>query len=253
MPDPFVVHCHIPKTGGSALNRRVLFPRFGEAQVYQLYRYVFECAERLPLRHTSRAMRSVAAAGHVPYGFFMRAYPKATYVSVFRDPEPRFLSFLNFVLATPGHKIRERLDAQVLDRAGDDPDRFVTAVLEDAHLAMIQSNVQTRLAAGRARLGQHAVTRDDLEAAMFNLAQPNYLAGDQANMGAFEDLLTDRLGPVLQQPRPDEKLEKRLAHRISLEALGPDARARIRAANELDLRLYEVVAGKRAPAITCAA
>ena len=85
MSEPFLVHAHIPKTGGSALNRRLVFPGFGEDRVCQLYRFVFERAQRLPTRHVSRAMRSSAAAGHVPFGYFERLYPGALYVSVFRE------------------------------------------------------------------------------------------------------------------------------------------------------------------------
>ncbi|MEM1131019.1 MAG: hypothetical protein AAGH83_10920, partial [Pseudomonadota bacterium] len=88
-PTPFVVHCHVPKTGGSALNQRLFFPRFGAAQVYQMYRFIFERSSRLPLRHRARAMRSRAAIGHIPFGYFDLLYPDALYVSLFRAPEAR--------------------------------------------------------------------------------------------------------------------------------------------------------------------
>jgi hypothetical protein len=245
MPAPFLCHCHIPKTGGSALNRRYLYPRFSEDRVYQLYRYVFECAGALPQRHVSRAMRTYAGTGHVPYGFFRRVHPKAVYVSVFRAPEARFVSFLNFVLASDKHMVRKRVGADVLRRAETDPDSFVTAVLDDPLLEVVHSNVQTRLAAGRSRLGEAPVTGDDLEAARFNLAQPDYLAGDQDNLAAFIALMAERFGPVAQKVRSSPQLEKRLTRHISLEMLGPKALKRVRAANELDLRLYEIVAGDR--------
>ena len=245
MSGPFLVHCHVPKTGGSALNRRFLYPAFGEDRVYQLYRYVFERASRIPLRHVSRAMRSFAATGHVPFGFFDRVYPDAIYVSVFREPVERMLSFLNFVISNPDHKVNARLPKGAVRHAAQDPDAYVNAVLNDPRLAVVQANVQTRIAGGAARLGDRPVNDLHLDQALENLSRPNYFVGDQSDL----DNLIERLSTVVpiltaqdpSKPKSNAKLEKRLPRTLTLNALAPRTLERIRGANDLDLRLYDLV------------
>ncbi|MEM1297964.1 MAG: hypothetical protein AAGH68_01700 [Pseudomonadota bacterium] len=249
MTEPFLVHAHIPKTGGSALNQRFLFPRFGQDRVQMLYRYVFEAAHRLPKRHTSPAMRCFAATGHVPYGFFSRVYPSATYLSVFREPLARSLSFLNFVLATPDHKVHERIGADPARNAADDPDGFVMAVLQEPRLATVQSNVQTRLASGCARLGEMPVDALHLDVAEANMARSDYLIGDQAQLARLIGELRSRYPIPHQQaptPQPDPRTEKRLPKTLRVDALAPATVAALEQANRFDLALYEQIQARSA-------
>ena len=242
MSEPFLVHCHIPKTGGSALNQRFLFPRFGTDRVQLLYRYVFEAAHRLPPRHTSPAMRCFAATGHIPFGYFKRVYPGATYLSVFREPVSRALSFLNFVLATPDHKVRERLDPGVLARAPADPDSFILATLADPRLAVVQANVQTRLASGCARLGDAPIDALHLDVATDNLARPEYVVGDQTNLGAVMAELRARFpapAPSGPTPQPNAQAEKRLPKLLHADQISPRTHAALTHANRFDLQFYE--------------
>ena len=245
MSGPFLVHCHVPKTGGSALNRRFLYPAFGEDRVYQLYRFVFERASRLPHRHVSRAMRSYAATGHVPVGFFDRVYPDALYFSVFREPVERMLSFLNFVLSNPDHKVNARLPKGAVRHAAQDPDAYVNAVLDEPRLAVVQANVQTRIAGGAARLGDRPVSELHLDQAFENLSRSSYVVGDQSDLDDLIARLGERV-PVLaaqcsSEPRSSAKLEKRLPRTLCLNALAPRTLDRIRGANDLDIRLYDRV------------
>lgn len=246
--NPFVVHCHMPKTGGSALNRRLLFPRFGVDRVHQLYRFVFERSSRLPIRHRSPAMRAYAATGHVPFGYLDALYPDAVYLSIFRDPVSRFLSLLSFMLATPDHGMRAHLPRRVLDRAAEDPDALVYAVLAVPSLAAIHGNAQTRLAAGAARLGHAPVGPDHVHAAKANLTNPRYIAGLQPDLERFlvhldTVLPGPRLGAVQIHPA---KLEKRGIRRLALSDLAPRTLAAIEAANAHDCALLDIVA-RRAP------
>lgn len=241
MTEPFIVHAHIPKTGGSALNRRMLFPSFGEDNVYLLYRYVFERASRLPRRHVARAMRSFIATGHVPFGYFDDIYPEAVYVSVFREPCARFLSFLNFVLAAEKHGVHHRVGEAVMARAKEDPEAFVTAVLDHPRLSIVHGNVQTRLAGGAPRLGDLPVTQGHLRAALRNVGRERYVTGTQENLPELFERLRETF-PHLRRPRPAPAvLEKRLPKAMSIEYLSPKTVDRIRAANDLDLRLYAAV------------
>lgn len=241
MTDPFIVHSHIPKTGGSSLNRRVLFPMYGEQRVYQMYRYVFETASRLPRRHVARAMRSFVAVGHVPFGYFDEIYPDALHVSVFREPVSRFVSFLNFVLANPEHAVRQRLDAEILANAKEEPDTFVEAVLAEPRLAVVHPNAQVRLASGAARLGETSVTGDHLAAALRNIGRTRYIAGVQEDMPGLIRQLQDRFPSLRPAKSAPAELEKRLPKTLEVERLTSKTLDQLRAANELDLRLYETV------------
>lgn len=240
----FLVHSHIPKTGGSALNQRFLFPRYGQDRVQMLYRYVFEAAHRLPRRHVTPSMRCEAATGHVPYGYFDRVYPGATYVSVFREPIDRMLSFLNFVLATPGHKVHERIGRDVSGRAAEDPDAFVMAVLTEPRLAVVHADVQTRLAAGCARLGEASVEALHHDVASDNLDRRNYLSGDQSTLaGLISDLAERYPASTAMQPAspPDAKLEKRLPKTLSRSMLARSTIEALEQANRWDLSLYDQI------------
>ncbi len=241
MSEPFIVHSHIPKTGGSSLNRRVLFPMYGEKRVYQMYRYVFETASRLPRRHVAQAMRSFVAVGHVPFGYFDEIYPDALYVSVFREPVSRFVSFLNFVLSNPEHAVRQKLDKEVVRNAGEDPDRFISSVLAEPRLAIVHPNAQVRLASGAARLGETPVTKHHLEAALRNVARDRYVTGVQENMPSVIQQLQTRFPNLRPRNASAAQLEKRLTKTLNVDQLSAKTKGRLRAANELDLRLYESV------------
>ena len=257
MPDPFLVHCHIPKTGGSALNRRFLYPALGERYVYQLYRYVFERASRIPTRHVSRAMRSHAATGHVPFGFFDRVYPEALYFSVFREPIERMVSFLNFVLANPEHKVNARLPQQAVLNASDDPDAYVAAVLAEPRLQVVQANVQTRIAGGAARLGDRPVGHEHLAQALENLSHRRYLVGHQSDLDGFIDGLSQfsglRFRPKDRPTESNARLEKRLPRVLRLTDLKPRTIDMLRAANDLDLALCDSVAERQGLSVRKAA
>lgn len=253
MSEPFIVHSHIPKTGGSALNQRVLFPIYGQDRAYLLYRYVFETASRLPRRHVARAMRSEVAVGHVPFGYFDEIYPEAVYISVFREPVSRFVSFLNFVLANPNHAVRERLGAEVMDRVADDPDRFIEAILDEPRLAVVHQNVQVRLASGAPRLGACKVSTDHLEAALRNIRRDRYISGVQEDMDALILALRERFPDVRAGKAASANLEKRLEKKLSVHSFAPRTLDRIRSANGFDMRLYEAVLERSPQALATAA
>ncbi|MFK7943301.1 MAG: hypothetical protein AB8B85_10370 [Paracoccaceae bacterium] len=249
MQSSFLVHSHIPKTGGSALNQRFLFPRLGEDRVQMLYRYVFEAAHRLPMRHITPSMRCYGATGHVPYGYFERVYPAAIYVSVFREPVDRMLSFLNFALATPGHKLHERIGLAMAGRAAEDPDAFAMAVLQEPRLAVVHSNVQTRLACGCARLADTRIDALHLEIAESNLKQNNYLFGDQTDLSSFVEDMKARFplhGRSDSICEVDAKTEKRLPKLLTSDMLRPRTLAALENANHFDLGLYDRITKRTA-------
>lgn len=252
LPEPFVVHCHVPKTGGSALNQRLLFPRYGTKRVLQLYRHVFERSSRLPLRHRSRAMRVYGVAGHVPFGYVDALFPQALYISVFRDPIDRFLSFVNFVLATEDHAVRRRLRPDTVARAKDAPDDLIAAILGDRRLVVTQANTQTRLAAGSARLSSSPVTAEHLALARHHIAHPRYLVGVQHDLDGFLRRTATRLPSAGKIGRLRKSVPERLAKRgfalIDQTMLQPATLAAVRDANRYDMALWEAVLAQHAEA-----
>lgn len=244
MSEPFVVHCHMPKTGGSALNRRILFARYGADRVHQMYRFIFERSSRLPIRHRTQAMRCFAAAGHVPFGYVDQVYPEAIYVSIFRDPVERFLSFLHFMAITPEHAARARVPKALIEGLDQDPDALVLASLEDERLRIVQTNTQVRLASGSARLGKAPVGPDHMRAAKENLTNPRYLSALHEDLDGFLLYLDDALpgrGHAIEDQDIPARLEKRGDRRLTADILRPGTIEAIRAANDYDLRLLDAL------------
>lgn len=254
--EPFLVHCHMPKTGGSALNQRFLFQRYGHQNVHLMYRFIFERSSRLPIRHRTRAMRSFAASGHIPFGFLDSLYPDAIYVSVFRDPVERFLSFINFMMMTEDHAARGRLMAGTDNSGEPDPEDLVQAALGDEKIVRIHGNAQCRLASGNARLSAAPACGLHLAAAQQNIANPRYVIGLQSHLPAFLARLWRMTGSSAELagvPEPKQELEKRLPRRLQAANLSPRTLDRVRSINDLDLHLVDGVRTAIATGMTNAA
>ncbi|MEO1612403.1 MAG: hypothetical protein AAFU55_08640, partial [Pseudomonadota bacterium] len=84
----------MPKTAGSALNRRVFLPRFDAARTWLAYGVAVE--RRRALDQAEAPARPAFIAGHVPYGFADPLGRETVHVSVLRDPVDRVVSFLNY-------------------------------------------------------------------------------------------------------------------------------------------------------------
>lgn len=237
MQEPFVVHCWIPGTG-NALDRRVLVPAYGAGNIQFLTGTQIEQATRLPTAEVSRAMRSMAASGTVPFGFFERIYPEAIYLSVLRDPVARFL---------------ECLQVQETGYTEQDPAALVEAALADAPFMRIEANLQTRIVSGRAIREPDPVQQAHFEAARICLTRRNYLVGHHAQLDRYLMRL-DGLLPSMRPswPRESPALRPSQAPRFATADLPPRLVQRIRQANYWDLRLHEMVeldrAGARAAA-----
>ena len=242
MSEPFIVHSHIPKTGGAVLNTGLLFPMHGKARVYQMYREAFETTPSLPRQHTARAMRSYIAVGHVPFGYLDKIYPEAIYLSIFREPVARFLSFLNSVLNDPEHAIRECLCRSVFQNAADDPEPLIMAVLGEPRLVILHGNTQVRLAGGSPLRDRCPTTSDHLDAALRHIAQSRYVTGIQENLSAMFARLQLRFDHTRAIATDPARPRERHARAIRVDAIRPKILDRLRAASDLDIRLYDQLA-----------
>lgn len=245
---PLVLHCHMPKTAGSALNRQVLLPRHKPARAMLAYGVKFERRRRFPLDETAPPEGVEMIAGHVPVGFADDLGQPVLHVSILRDPVDRMFSFLNFVAVAARHGLRRRFDEDMQHIAKTDPERFVTMMLSDKMVDLRQTNVMTRLASGMARLSKNRPDESHLATSLAHIRSGTYEIGVQENFDGFAARLQDRLntdgagvsdttGNVVQT----DKAEKRLARVIRRENAAPSTIAAVRAANGLDQRLFDFV------------
>ncbi|MEM7269731.1 MAG: hypothetical protein AAF401_10805 [Pseudomonadota bacterium] len=255
---PLLVHAHIPKTAGSALNRGVLLPRFKAENAALIYGVAFERSRRLP-GDAQIPSEPAFLSGHVPYGYAEALRRDVIYVSVLRDPVDRLISFLNYVALADRHGARRQFEEDMKAVARRDPVRFVEQMLQSDLVRLRQSNIMVRLASGMPRLSKKTPGRWRLAQARRNVARGDYLVGAQENFYEFERLLRltvdesgigDPAGAAMV-PR-SEQLEKRLEKVIRREDMPSGVIDRIRAENVLDQRLYDFVAERVAKGMLAA-
>ncbi len=241
-----LVHCHMPKTAGSALNRSVLLPMHDRARVQLAYGVAHESGPLLD--RTIAPDRISFLSGHIPYGFAASLGRPVLHVSVLRDPVDRMISFLNFVAVADRHGARKGFDVDMQGLARTDPVAFTGLILKRRRVMARQSNVMTRLAAGIPRLADTEPDQAALGTALRHLRSGSYLIGMQDDFARFAadlraDLLSRGIGAEDANPAlaTSGRLEKRFERVIRRDDL-PDAMLRsIRALNDLDLRLCDAV------------
>lgn len=241
-----LVHCHMPKTAGSALNRSALLPRYDPFEFRLIYGVDFERTPLLTAETMSSDVRFLS--GHIPFGCAAQAGRPVLYVSVLRDPVERMFSFLNFVAVAKRHGARKGFDRDMQALARTDPVQFVRLILTRRRVMHRQSNIMTRLAAGLARLGDIRPDNDALDRALSNARSGNYILGMQDDFDVFAsdlgDVLNERgLGNsgMNEDLVTSRKLEKRFDRVIRQEDMPESIIRTIRKANDLDLRLCDFV------------
>lgn len=248
---PLVLHCHMPKTAGSALNRQVLRPRYAPARVVLAYGPKFERRRRLPLGEIMSPHGIGLIAGHVPFGYADDLGRHVLHVSMLRDPVERMFSFLNFVAVAPRHGLRKRFDLDMQALAREDPARFVTLMLADERVRLRQTNVMTRLASGMARLSKNKPDAARLGDAVRRVREAECEVGVQERFDQFAARLRARLDgeglggdiAALDIDQSDEA-EKRLPRVVTQANAPPAIIEAVRAANGFDQRLYDFVADR---------
>lgn len=245
-PAPLILHVHMPKSAGSALNRRVLRPRFPARRTLLAYGVAHERRRGLDTADLSGAPDLIA--GHVPFGFAAPLGRPVLTVSVLRDPVERMFSFLNFVAVAPRHGARRRFDVDMVRLAQDDPGRFIEMMLGCDMVRLRQTNLMVRLAGGMPRLSKRSPGRWRLALALRRVRGGDYLVGAQDDFDAFAARVAARLdevgaGATGANPGVAEgaKAEKRLPHVIRREDATPQTLSAVRDANALDQRLYDEV------------
>jgi len=144
MPERVIIFLHLPKCGGTTLNRIIEW-EYPTRQIYSIdpsfFRWSYRRLMRLP---PERLAQVLVFKGHMPFGLHTKLIRPATYITFVRDPVERviseYYSILHYVLH-PEHRRMQKLS------------------LEEYASGTPHHNVQTKLISGRTDY-------------------PNFLAGD---------------------------------------------------------------------------
>lgn len=239
---PLLIHCHMPKTAGSALNRRVFLPRFAPERAWLAYGVAVERRRILEVKDAPD--RPAFIAGHVPFGFADPLEREVVHVSVLRDPVDRVVSFLNYVAVADRHGARRKFDEDMQALARKDPSRFAEKILGQDHVRIRQSNTMVRLASGMPHLGKRMPGYWRLGVAMKRLHQSDYLVGLQDRFDEFAAFLADYcdergIGRRARATSTDDDADKRFDKVIRQSDLSAKTLEMIRGMNSLDMRFFE--------------
>jgi hypothetical protein len=221
-----IIFTHIPKTAGTSLIGTVIEPNFPEGAIH-------DCGS---LKSCITAMRSQAAVitGHTPYGIHRFTSRKTTYITFFRDPIDRAVSFYHFVR----EGINETYKHPLYDYAN-------AVSLAEFYQNRLYQNHQTRYIAGyladRLYAGAPALSSDSaiLDRAMKNLKNQYVCFGLMERFDESVHLFQKTFG-WKDATRVERK--KKTHNRPVVDALDDATLDLLRKAHELDQRIYDFAA-----------
>jgi hypothetical protein len=222
-----VVFVHLPRTGGITLGR--IFDRqYGAEHVFKLYATArFDTSEALQKLDTMSAVertRLKAIIGHQRFGMHRAYFPSATCVTMLREPVDRSVAYYYYILNNPGHYFHRTLVEKRL--------KLRDFMLNPQSIEF--DNYQTRQLSDRTGVPIGACSGEMLDEARANLAR--CAVWGLTNRFDESILLMKR---ALGWSTPlYEKLN--VGHgRVTVESIPEETVAAIRAANSLDIELYE--------------
>jgi len=163
--DPAIIFVHLPKCGGTTLNR-IMEWEYPPWRVFSVDPSFFRWSYRRLLRWPARRLvRMKAFKGHMPFGLHKLLPQPSTYITVLRDPVDRAVSEYYYALSRfvhPQHRMMKKL------------------TLDEYIRTTTYANVQTKLIAGL-YTGYDFLsgdcTSETLETAKHNLSQHFSLVG----------------------------------------------------------------------------
>lgn len=251
-----IVHAHVPKTAGSAFNRNIIYNNFDSAEMFHAYE------ERLMKRRCyhpklyDEVKSKKVAVGHIPYEFFSALEQDIVYVSLFREPIDRMVSFLNFVTVEQGHGVWSKIPEQQRDGAREDPNELVAALYSNPELRHSLTDLQVRYACGLGKFGLPGAPVDPFhtDLALYCTSRPNYRFGLQENFEAFcrsfcsemglefsatPNLTLDGVNKADDTPEVRDKLLKRFEHRVTRGCLNTLSLSVLTEMNRQDFAFFE--------------
>jgi hypothetical protein len=221
-----IIFTHIPKTAGTSFTSTVIAPNFPEGSVQ-------DCGS---LKSCITAMRGNAAVitGHTPYGIHRFTSRKATYISFFRDPIDRAVSYYHFVREgineTYKHPLYDYANAVTL------AEFFQNRLYQNHQTRYIAGYLADRLYASAPALAPDAAI---LDRAMKNLKSQYVCFG---LMERFDESVQLFQRTFNWKTAVAVERKKRTHNRPKVDDLNAATLDALRSAHELDQRLYDFAA-----------
>ena len=231
---PILLHLHIPKTAGMALNdcifeiyRSAEWDESEQGFISGVYYYpagidtenANETARHILSRKDVRAV-----VGHFGFGLHESIERPYEYVTLLRHPVDRVISLYHHI---------KKWDNEVLNEEVVTRDLSVTEFVQDLDFVELDNGQTRRIAGAQPPFGK--CDKDILEQAQWNLANEFAVVGLTERFAESVVLMKDRLG-WSSVPKLRWKNVNRL--RPSRDALSPETIAAIVDKNKLDLQLY---------------
>jgi len=223
-----LIHCHIPKTGGTSFISMV-GRKLGARMIdFNFYLGVIE-RDAYPLIRSAYFYARCISSQNARLVDIQEIWPGARFFIILRDPIERFLSAYHFHYHITG-KVAENIDII--------PESKLEANSMDVYEQIPRlANVQTRFLSSNSPF--HSIDEDRLDFAKQQLVKYHYVAlterfFDIPKMltNEFPDL--GEMKNLSMNTTPGRKVQEKWADRAD-----PKIVSKIRAANTLDLKLYE--------------
>ena len=216
MSDPVLVFTHIPKAAGTTLVD-IIRSEFGERQILNRHK-LNEAEWTAQLRKIEPGIRVIV--GHARYGVHREVARPCRYFTVLRDPVERAISLYSYIRSTPAHVRHAEVISGKMGIAG---------------YARQKRDIQTKYLAGLAASGSEAIDAGELARAKHHLESEYAAFGLSEEFAKSVLLFTRAFGWKLRGYRSQNVTPNRLAQ----AELAPELLDEIRAANPLDLQLYD--------------
>ena len=157
MESPTLIYLHLPKCGGTTLNRLIEW-EYPPHRIYSVDPSFFRWSYYRLLRKSPRRLDGLRVIkGHMPFGVHRQIARPCTYITVLREPVERVISEYYFALHHPLHPQHKRMQSLTLEQyvtttphhnlqckllAGPPPQRdFLAGDCTDETLAAAKANL----------------------------------------------------------------------------------------------------------------
>ena len=219
-----VIFVHIPKTGGTTLNKILI-------NNYREYCNIYTSGANKILENTSAARidQLELLSGHFPFGLDQYFAKPCSYITLLREPVERIISHYYYVINSPANYLYQEIKSK----------KIGLAEYAKGYLSAELNNHQTRLISGMQPYpGQPAqVTAKDLKKAKRNIKESFAVAGITEMFPQSLFLMKKRY----QWEKVSYQSENVNRNRPTQEEISPDIIKTIQNNNEFDLKLYQFV------------